>query len=77
MTVMENTLEMFCGAINSATMTVPRAVEVLGVSRAAIYDAIKRGEIKTVKVQDCTLLVKSSVDAYKVTSNHAKKKAKK
>lgn len=73
---MNESLEMFRVAIESATMTPTGAAKSLGITRAAVYDAIKEGNLKTIKIHDARLLVKASVDSYRVTSNRAGKAAK-
>jgi excisionase family DNA binding protein len=43
---------------NCATMTVPEAAAVLGISESATYDAAARGELPAVKIGRRVLIVR-------------------
>lgn len=73
---MNESLEMFRAAIESATTTPDLAANELGVSRAAVYFAIKRGDLETIQIHNASLIIKRSLDDYRVTSNRAGKAAK-
>jgi predicted DNA-binding transcriptional regulator AlpA len=44
------------GAPARATIDVPEAGKILGISRNAAYDAARRGEIPTIKIGDRLLV---------------------
>jgi excisionase family DNA binding protein len=46
---------------NRATMTVPEAAAVLGISESATYDAAARGELPAVKIGRRVLIVRDSL----------------
>lgn len=46
----------------SATMGVPEAATLLGVSRATLYRAIARGEITAIRIGRCTVIPRHVVD---------------
>lgn len=46
------------------TLTIPRTVEVSGLSRSSIYEALKRGDLTAVKAGRRTLIRFSDLEAY-------------
>lgn len=46
------------------TVTIPDAVKATGMSRTAIYEALKRGKIKARKCGRRTLVSVASLDEY-------------
>ena len=53
----ETGLRPLCVRISTAT-------ELLGVGRTKIYELIKRGELRTIKIDGSVLIVLASIDAF-------------
>lgn len=49
---------------NPIAMGIPDAVRVSGISRSAIYNALKRGELRAIKAGKRTLITVSDLQAY-------------
>lgn len=46
------------------TLSIPRTVEVSGLSRSSIYEALKRGDLTAVKAGRRTLIRFSDLETY-------------
>lgn len=46
----------------SATMSVPDAAAILGISRSTLYRAIDRGEVTAIRIGRCTQIPRHVVD---------------
>lgn len=57
-------MNMHSGFVSKAYGTLPQAVEYSGMSRSAIYEALKRGELKAKKAGRRTLIAFADLEAY-------------
>ena len=51
------------GLVEKRAFRISEAVYAYGVGRSKIYDLIKDGTLKTVKVGGCTLIPRTELDA--------------
>lgn len=51
----------------SDLLTVPQAAKYLGISRQAVWEAIKKGRLETLRFGHVSLIPRASAAAYKKT----------
>jgi excisionase family DNA binding protein len=68
---MSNLMEAPAGKPKRATMTVPEAATLLGLSESATYEAVIRGEIPAVKIGRRVLIIRDRLTALLRDPNRA------
>lgn len=63
----EHEQERATAPANSSMMSVAQAAELMGISRAAVYKAVNRGAIKSMRYGNVTVVERASVIAYRAT----------